>query len=301
MPKRLKISVTATAMSSDLRTAVVRAQAIGFDGLLLSGRTSEMNLFDLSVTGRREVRHLVATSRLEIVGVQADVGLAGFTREADVDRILHALDKLLEATAGLGAPLVTLDLGRLPAAPKAAPPPKPAVTEAMMGLLILPSSVVATPPPVEAPVPVDQQALGIVTAALIQLGTLADKYGVMIAFGSSLSNLAALTQAVRSADCPYFGIDLDPVAVLRDDMPFDDVFNTMGHDIRHVRGRDAVRGDAGRTKATLLARGDTDWRGLLDRLDHAAYSGAITIDPGELLDPITAATVALKQLRAMNE
>jgi sugar phosphate isomerase/epimerase len=138
-----------------------------------------------------------------------------------------------------------------------------------------------------------------VDAALVELGRMADRTSTVIAFRSELSSLAALERALRAADCPWFGVDLDPAAVLADAWDLDEVFSRLGALIRHVRGRDAVGGTGARTKPTAIGRGDTDWAHLLSNLSGADYAGWITVDPGELPDRQAAAAEAVRYLKSL--
>jgi sugar phosphate isomerase/epimerase len=101
---------------------------------------------------------------------------------------------------------------------------------------------------------------------------------------------------LRRADCPWFGVDFDPVAILRDEWDADEVFSAVGPLIRHVRGRDAVAGAEHRTRPAIIGQGDTDWPGLLARLDEAGYHGWITIDPIDLPDRTAAAQAGRKHI-----
>jgi sugar phosphate isomerase/epimerase len=118
----------------------------------------------------------------------------------------------------------------------------------------------------------------------------------MVAFRSDLSSFAALDRALRRADCPWFGVDLDPVAVLRDAWDVDEVFSRLGGQVRHVLGRDATRGADRRTKPAVVGKGGTDWPKLLSNLDEAGYSGWITVAPIELTDRQSGATQAREHL-----
>ena len=111
---------------------------------------------------------------------------------------------------------------------------------------------------------------------------------------SELSSLAALARTLAAARCPWFGVDLDPVSVLRDHWDLDQTFSAIGPLVRHVRGRDAVAGADRRTKPTPVGRGDTKWDHLLSNLDGADYHGWITVDPSDLPDRPAAATAGLK-------
>jgi sugar phosphate isomerase/epimerase len=134
-----------------------------------------------------------------------------------------------------------------------------------------------------------------------EAGARADRYGVMLAFRSDLSSFAAIHAALQRVRCPWFGIDLDPVAMLRDDWHPDEIFSRLGPLIRHVRGKDATKGSHRRTKPAPIGRGDTDWLQFLASLDAADYSGWITVDPVDLPDRAAAATSGLAHLRAINE
>jgi sugar phosphate isomerase/epimerase len=116
---------------------------------------------------------------------------------------------------------------------------------------------------------------------------------------SELASFAALERALRAANCPWFGVDLDPVAVLRDRWDADEVFGRLGPLVRHVRGRDAVVGHDKRTKPAAIGQGSTPWEQILALLDEAGYNGWLTVDPLELPDRIAGATHALSYLSSL--
>jgi sugar phosphate isomerase/epimerase len=136
-----------------------------------------------------------------------------------------------------------------------------------------------------------------VDAALLEMGVLADRYNITVALHSDLSSFAAIERALGTARCPWFGVNLDPVAVLRDTWDMDEVFARLGPLIRHVRARDAVAGADRRTKPASVGRGDTKWDHLLSNLEGSAYRGWITFDPNELPDRPAAAIAGLKYLQ----
>jgi sugar phosphate isomerase/epimerase len=288
-----KLAVAASALGDDPRQSPKRSQRLGFSGIAFSAFSNTLSLPDLSTSGRREFRHLLSSQNQQLAGIFADLGPKGFAPGADVDRLLDRLDNVLETAKGLAAPVVSLDLGPLPPAPRTAPP-KPKVTPEMAGAILLPTFTDAAPAPEATnldhiPPPVDPVFTAQVDAALADLGRRADRYGVTVALRSDLADFASLERALRRADCPWFGVDLDPVAVLRDDWEADDVFSRLGPLVRHVRGRDATGGAGHRTRPAVVGQGDTDWRQFLARLDDAGYQGWITLDPLELPDRAVAA------------
>jgi sugar phosphate isomerase/epimerase len=296
----LRIGVVAAALTTDARHAPRLARQLGFDGLLFDAYAPALNLPELSQSGRREFRHLLAAENRQLVGLRADIGPNGLAPGVDVDQVLSRWTNAMEAAAGLQAPLVCTDLGPLPA-PPAGPKPAKKVTPEMAGLILLPESVETEPEPAPrgpATMSLADQALAAqVDAVLLELGSRADRFGVTVAFRSDLSPFAALERAISKAACPWFGVDLDPVALLRDEWPTDEVFSRLGPQIRHVRARDATKGAGGRTSPAVIGKGSTHWDELLSNLDASGYHGWVTIDPTELADRVNGAVAGLRVLR----
>ena len=71
--------------------------------------------------------------------------------------------------------------------------------------------------------------------------------GVVVAFRTDLADFASLERARRSPDCPWFGVDRDPLAPLRDEWGADEFFLAAGRAVRHA-GADAAAGPDRRTK-----------------------------------------------------
>lgn len=293
----LKFATVARVFGDDLRSAAAKARLGGFDGLAIDAITRALDITTLSGTGFRELRHVLSAQAQQPVALRVESGAEGLGPKADVDRVLDRADGVLRAAAALAVPVVCLDLGRLPPASKVVKP-KPPVTSAMAGFLILPEPVVeAEPEPAAAKV--DPLVIAHWQRAMGALGEIADRYGVMLAMGSTLSGLASLDALLKASPCPWFGVDFDTASLLRDEWTPDNFFDALGPMIRHVRARDAVAGEGGRTKPTMIGRGDVQWRLILEMLDAADYHAALTIDPTELQDPPAAAVAGLKQIRAV--
>lgn len=293
--RRLRVSVLSSALSTDARAASRLARELGFSGIQFPVYSPALRLPELSATGRREFRQIMSAQNQELVALRHDLGSKGFGAGADVDQELARLDEAMETAKGLQTPLVCVDLGPLPE-PAQEVKPRPKISAELAGLILLPAAENVVPPPEPAAPPPDPAFVSQVDAALFELGRRSDRYGVMLALRAELASFAALERALRTADCPWFGIDLDPVTVLQDRWALDDIFSRLGPLIRHVRGRDATRGGGTRTKPAPVGQGDTDWPQLLARLDEAGYHGWITIDPLELPDRPAAAAAAVRRL-----
>ena len=295
-----RLSVIASAVSNDPRLAPTRSREAGFSGLLFDAYSSSLRIPELSVTGRREFRRVLSAQDQQLVGLQWDAGPRGLSVGADVDQVIARLDGVMEAAAGLQSPLVCADLGPLPEPPPTAKP-KPKVSPDQAGLILLPTaadiaaaSEAARHQPSDPPP--DPSFVSQVEGALSELGRRADRYGVTVAFCSELSSFAALDRTLQQARCPWFGVDLDPVSILRDAWDIDEVFSRLGSLIRHVRGRDAVVGSDRRTQPAIVGRGSVNWGQLLSNFEGAGYSGWITIDPTELPDRAAAGAAARKHI-----
>jgi sugar phosphate isomerase/epimerase len=298
MPARLSsLAVFAPAVAADLKAAPRASRTMGFGGLQLPLTWGGVDLSKLGGTGQRDVRQLLSAHEQQLVAISVDLGNKGVGPGADVDRLLARLTDALQAARGLLAGVVCVDLGPLPQ-PKADDKPVPKVSAELAGLILLPSPSAVAPPPPSVRETTDPTFFSQVDAALIEFGRLADRLSVPVALRSDLSTLAALERALRAADCPWFGVDLDPVALLRDDWDLDEAFGRLGTSVRHLRARDAIGGQGGRTKPAAVGRGDTVWPDLLARLDDAGYHGPVTVDPTELPDRAAAAAAALGVLRA---
>lgn len=302
------IGIVAFSLSPDPRLAVRAAKDLGFSGVqfdISQPAAPSPWLHDLDRSGQREFVKLLAGVNLRLLSLATTAGRRGFSPGADVDRALAHLDKSLRVTADLGKtaglPIpLCLDVGPLPPPPPVPViPPKP-VDPTLLGLIILPPPSATPPPPPPQDFPADPAFEAQLDAALIELGRMADRYSVQVAFRSDLGSLPALHRALGAARCPLFALDLDPVAILRE--PLWTLESTLAHftgRIIHVRARDALKGSAGRTQPAPIGNGHTPWPTLLRLLDDASFHGPLLIDPTELQDRPTAATAALSYLTSL--
>jgi sugar phosphate isomerase/epimerase len=291
-----RLGILASCIGGDLHDIPRTARQLGFAGMLLDVWSTRLSLPELSASGRRDLRRIMAGQDQQIIGLTMDLGPKGLGPGADVDLQIARLDRAMDAAAGLQAPLVCVDLGPLPPAQRVEKP-RPSIKPQDAGLIIIPGTDEPPPAPAPPPAPIDSALVSQVNNALVEIGARADRYSVMLAFSASLASFAALSEALAGARCPWFGVDLDPVAVLRDEWDRDAIFSAAGPLIRHVRARDAVVSPEKRTKPAVIGRGDTKWSQLLALLDEAGYSGFLTLDTLELPDRAAAAASGAKYLR----
>src|ERR1700685_136981 len=127
-----RLAVVAAAFGAEPRAAIQAARAAGFSAVQLDSRTNSLDLTTLSGSGRRELRSILRSHDLSLASVRIDLGPKGLGPGADVDAVLSRLDSVLQATVGLGVPLLCVDLGPLPSA--LAKNPDPNFDRALMDL-----------------------------------------------------------------------------------------------------------------------------------------------------------------------
>jgi sugar phosphate isomerase/epimerase len=296
MNKLGHIAIRAASLGDDLRQVSPAARSLGYRGVQLDLQVGELDLTGLSPTARREVRHVLSHDNLELVSLRMQFDAESLSAGADHDRVLWMVRRAIDATAGLGVGMLCIDLGRLPSVrePKPARSPIPA---AKAGLIIIPGQEVAAPEEPSGDEPEDQAAWSTVDSVLREVGVLADRASTILALSSELSSFASLKRAIDHAGCPWFGVDLDPVSLLRDRWDAERVLGAVGPLVRHLRLRDALKGQSGRTQPMAVGQGTTQWPQLFTLLDEGGYNGWMTVDTVDLLDRVGDAKRALEMIR----
>lgn len=247
---------------------------------------------ELGRSARREISTLFRRSGITMAAVRVDPGRHGFTPSADLNLVLDRLSVAAELVRELDCSLLLIDSGLLPPLPPERTI-KPEISPGLAGALIIPEPEPRAEPPPFRPDPVLE---GSVQTAMRELCALCDRWGVRAGLSTSLSPHAALEAVLRQVDCPMFGVDLDPVSVLRDDWDLDRVLSVHSKRLTHVTFRDATVGQDRRTRPAVPGRGDADLQALLAKLEAADYRGWVTLDVTELVDRASGVAAGAKLL-----
>ncbi len=274
----MQISILAHALSTDIRVALESARRANFQGVVLDPAVFG-SIVEQSQTGRREIIALLSRFEQPLIAIDLRLGHTGFSPKGDLERELDRLTRAMDIARGLHCSLVLADLGPLPPAPDERPP-SPKIEPGMLGKLILPETT--TPKSTAAPMPRDPAFESSLEIALRELGSRCDRASCRVAFRSTLGSFASLHYALSRVDCPWFGIDLDPLLMLADEWSSDEIFSRLGKQITHVRGRDGLKGAGNRVTPTAIGAGVVPWRELLSLLRDADYRGPITVDSIDL-------------------
>ena len=109
------------------------------------------------------------------------------------------------------------------------------------------------------------------------LGEIADRYRTTVAFSTRCRELRRVARLSCRWPCPWFGVDLDPVAILGHRRTSDEIFSRSARS-SVTSAHDAVRGADRRTKAVEIGRGNVNWQELFQSLEGAGYHGCVTTD-----------------------
>ena len=295
----IRLSIRACSLSDDLRTAADLSRRLGYQGLTLESVSAQLDFTQLSVSARRDIKHLLTRSQQELVALRSQLPVKGLL--GDLDKVLWHIQRHTKAAADMNCNLLLLDAGRILEPPRVASA-RPKVAPKQAGPIIIPTGYDVDVPDESHYQPQDPTLLPAwlqIDQAMREIGKLADQYGVRLAIASDLSSHAAIQRAVRQAACPWIGTDLDPVAMLRDSWTPEKILSELGDTIFHIRGRDALLGTGSRTQLTSISRGNVQWQQLFALLDQGAFHGWLTIDTMDLPDRTAEAGRAIMLLHKM--
>jgi sugar phosphate isomerase/epimerase len=281
-PTPMSLGSIAHALSSDLPTALSSARQAELAGVVIDPVVFP-DIVHASQTGLREILHLFSRFEQRVIGVDVRLAMGGLSpdaRNADLEREIDRMDRAMQVARILRSPLVLCDLGPLPPAPMETAS-VPSISPAQLGKLILPEPAAAAP---VRSLPRDLPFETNVETALREVGMRADRLGVMVAFRATLGSFASLQAALRRVECPWFGVDLDPLAMLADEWSADAVFSALGSRLLHVRARDGTKGSGNRVAPAEIGQGQIDWAELSSLCRDADFRGAVSIDAIDLPD-----------------
>ena len=291
----MKIGVRTASLGDDIRQVAPLAQRLGYQGVQLDIVSTQLDLTALSISGQREMRHILAGHDLGLLSLRMQLPPEGLINDAFHDRLLWSFEKAIAAAVGLSAGVLCIDMGRLPVFAEPRPAKKPIAAQ-QAGSIILPGQEFLAPDPTEPSNPSDRADPAewhAIDSLLREIGQQADRTGTIVAWSTELSSFVSLKRAIESAACSWFGVDLDPVSILRDHWQLPRIIASVGPLVRHLRARDGIKGSPGRTQPAPLGQGTTNWRELLALLDEGGYSGAAIVDTVDLPDRVEQARRAI--------
>jgi L-ribulose-5-phosphate 3-epimerase len=246
------IAVTLETIQQPLRSAVVIAAQAGIRGLVFDA-TGPLSPSTLGDTARREVRHLLQSHLLSTVALRCPLR-HGLEEQSGLETRLERLRLAMQLSFDLGARLILLGLGTLPAE--------------------------VTDPRYER-----------LKSALTELALFGDRIGCRIALDAGLEPIEQLLGLMQSIDSGSIGLSLDPATLLMEKQPLEPTILAAKEVLLHSYARDAIPRRIDRpAREVNLGEGDIDWISWCGTLEASQYTGAYTIrQPGGTLPALQAA------------
>lgn len=280
----MKIGVLAESFNLPREDALVKAAALGLDGVQMHvaiGEDPVMNMTEADLAGLRQKCQSLG---LEISATCGDLGGYGFERAEDHARLLPQMRRVLDVTQALGSRVVTTHIGVIPS---------------------------------------DRQAprYEVMRSALAAIGHDAETRGLALAIETGPEPSRVLRQFIEDTGSPAVRVNLDPanlLMVLNED-PVEAV-NILGPYLIHTHAKDGLhhracdplkvyhafaeggfdqlQKESGMLfEETPLGQGGVDWPAYLAALRKVGFDGYLTIERETGPDPSADIAAALSFLR----
>ena len=242
---RQPIGVRLDAQDS-LRESIRRAAALGAKGVVLDA-SGDLHPDRLTDTGRREIRHLLASVELGLIALHLPTRTS-YDHLDQLDVRLRKADQALTLAYDLGTRLVLVRPGGLP-------------------------------PEGEA----DAERRSIFSNALVELAKRADHRGVRLAVETVLDPGSTLRPFLDSLGLPALAASVDPGSLLMQGIDPIASARDLGPWLAHAYATDAASSD--RTARIANPRGSgfppgaLDWEEYLGALEEIHYRGYLTAWP----------------------
>jgi sugar phosphate isomerase/epimerase len=200
----LKLSIQLASLRMPFPQALNLAAELGADAVEIDAR-GEINPQDLSRTGLREVRKMLADRRLRVAAVALRTR-HGYATPEDLDRRIAATKSAMELASQLAAPLVLNSIG---------------------------------------PIPPDDDAGGrqLLREVLDDLGRFGSRVGAILVAETGNESGSRLAQLLAELPEQCLGVDFNPGKLMAGGFSPLEAVAALGRWIRHVQATDARRGD----------------------------------------------------------
>ena len=255
----LKIGIELAGMGLPARNALKAAADLGVDAVEIDGR-GEFSPRNLSETGLRQLRKMLADLRLEVAAVSFRTR-RGYDTPADLDARVDATKAAMRLAAQIGAGAVVNHLGRVPSKQQQ----------------------------------VDDSLLVEVLSDLANYG---NHVGAYLAAETGSESGPELAQLFEKLPEGTIGVDLNPGNLAAGGYSPTEAIEALGSRILHVHATDGFCDLATRRGEQVpLGTGATDFPTLLAMLEESGYRGYFTIRSHGADDPLAAASNAVEYLR----
>jgi sugar phosphate isomerase/epimerase len=258
----VKIGIQTRSLRQPLRKALATAARLGADAVEIDAR-NELPPGELSQTGLRQIRKLLADCRLQVSAI-AFPTRRGYDERDELERRILATQAAMRTAYSLGCGVVINRSGKVPST-------------------------------------TDDPLFNQFVEALTLLGACGERVGARLAATTGTEPPGDLARLLAALPAESVGVDLNPRGLIAGGHSPADALSELGRLVLHVHANDAVL-ESGQRSApdVLLGRGTADFPTLVARLNtEFNYRGWITVDAQNARDPIAAVDDAIAYLRAL--
>ena len=257
---KLKKSIFLDTLRQPFKTAIVTAAKLGADAVEINGR-SEINADELSRTGVRHIRKLLADLQLSVSAIHFQTNY-GYGDLKLLDRRIEGTKATLGLAYELGCNVVVNRIGKIANA----------------------SDLSRT----------------TMIQALSDIGNFGQKAGAWLAARTGADDGEALKELIDALPTQALGVDFDPAELVINGFSPVEAMQVLAGHVMSCRARDAVTDfSLGRGVEVTLGQGAVDWPALLGSLEQKSYSGYFTVHQETATDPTIACEESFKYLSEM--
>jgi sugar phosphate isomerase/epimerase len=234
----IRVAIPTAVYRQPLRQAIQRAAAAGADGVQFDLR-QEVTPAEFGETARQQLRH--SLEELNLAVAACTFPTQGTLVDPDrLDARVAAIQRCLEFTRQLGADVLTVRLGPIPAADDAA-------------------------------------ARDRLLDVLNDLAASGNRVGARLAVSTLGNSAAALRELASHVDAGPFGLDFDPAGFIFAGESPPRALTTLHDLVAHVQIRDGLRTPEGGGVETAIGAGEVPWDELLATLAECESPPWLTV------------------------
>ncbi|MBI2826339.1 MAG: sugar phosphate isomerase/epimerase [Planctomycetia bacterium] len=257
----LPIAIQLHSLRLPFKKALPVAAQLGVAAVEIDAR-EHVRPGDLSDTGRRQLRKMLADLNLRVAAV-AFPTRRGYNVATELDLRISATKEAMKLAHALGANVVVNQVGRVPAT--------------------------------------DSPEWGTMREALADLGAYGNHVGATLAAETGSEKGEDLARLVEALPEGALGVTFNPGNLIVNGFSAMDAVRALGRYVRYVHARDAVRDLArGRGEEVPLGRGVADFPALLAALEDHGYRGYLCVERERAENPVYEIGHAVQFLKSLN-
>jgi sugar phosphate isomerase/epimerase len=277
---RVKLGVRLESLGLPLRRALAEASKMDVPGVQFDA-VGDLAPQTLSLTGRRELRHLLRSHNLEVTAVGCPLR-RGLDTEQELQPRLEHIRNVMQLSYDLGPRITIVQAGKVPDPAESKPQPEP---KSPAGLILatpesLPFALAGGIDLSSTVESIRERKKGqVMTEVLRDLGAFGDHTGTMLALETGLESGATLAAYLGRFDSGSLKVNFDPGNLLLNGFDPLESLRALNRYVVHCHAHDARQSGTSRAAQEVpLGYGDIDWMMFVAVLEEIEYRGYLTVE-----------------------